>query len=311
MIPTGEFTRSKSGGVFKVKGSAGGNMYPPSPIRDLQVYNVLPNLDFYLSFTFPGADLNSGIINSFSVFYGNNRSDVENLEPASTVPKITADMLTCTDCSLDPLPPSTKLELQLSRSFFDQDTEYYFRVMAMDEAGNNMKTSTSNVVVFAPNLNLYPPSDIGDLTLFQENGTFLAFYLSFTFPGADFSTGTIDSFIIFFAQNLTDIDNLTPSSNVSSITEEMLDCNCVLEPQPPLTPMMLRINSSYFQSETEYFFRVLAIDQPGNNFKTSDSNAAVITLNSAPEEEEVFCMNIWLQNFILFYRRRLVQEAQD
>ena len=90
----------------------------------------------------------------------------------------------------------------------------------------------------------------------------------------------------------------------------MLDCNCILEPQPPLTPMMLRINSSYFQSETEYFFRVLAIDQPGNNFKTSDSNAAVITLNSAPEEE-VFCMNIWLQNFILLCRRSLVQGAQD
>ena len=149
MTPTGDFTRSKSGGVFKVKGPSGSVNYPPTTIRDLQLFQDTSDA-FYTSFTFPGADLNSGTINSYIIFYAENRSSVDDLTAASNVSVVTEEMLICENCNLDPLPASTKTMLRLNSSYFTPETDYYFRILAIDQPGDNAKTSSSNVVLFAP-----------------------------------------------------------------------------------------------------------------------------------------------------------------
>ena len=115
---------------------------------------------------------------------------------------------------------------------------------------------------------LGPPGPIRDLVATNiVNGEH--FNLTFTLPGEDLNTGTVKEFRIFFATNRTDLEGLSPSSNVSQISEEMLSCDCSLESLPALSRLNLRLNSNMFESETEYSFRVLAVDQGD---KTSASN---------------------------------------
>ena len=116
--------------------------------------------------------------------------------------------------------------------------------------------------------NLYPPGPIRDLILtdIPENSTFT---LSFTFPGEDLNDGKVKEYFIFYSINRTDVQDLSPDSDVDTITEDMLDCDCTLEPEPAFTNSNLYINGSYFELGMEYSFRVLAVDGGG---KTSASN---------------------------------------
>ena len=59
-------------------------------------------------------------------------------------------MLSC-DCSLEPLPALSRLNLRLNSSMFESDTEYSFRVLAVDQGD---KTSASNFVTLAPTFNV-------------------------------------------------------------------------------------------------------------------------------------------------------------
>jgi len=150
--PTGVFTRSKSGGVITVQGDGQSNTYPPGPIRDLILTDLAENSTFTLSFTFSGDDLNTGTVQSFSIFYSNISSDLQGLDPNSPVDFITEEMLDC-DCTLDPLPPFSEKFLWVNSSFFDPEKQYYFRVLVVDNGG---KTSTSNLVAFTPSPFLFP-----------------------------------------------------------------------------------------------------------------------------------------------------------
>ena len=154
---------------------------------------------------------------------------------------------------------------------------------------------------------MYPPSPIRDLALTQDSDT--TFNLTFTFPGADLNTGNISQYLVFYSENRTMLDdltsfplanitddilfyaeNMTISSNLSIVTEDMLDCSeCDLEPREPFAVAMIRVSSSAFESETDYYFRVLAVDIEGKDAKTSTSNVVVFAPSPAPgvEEEEV------------------------
>ena len=153
--PTGVFTRSRSGGVISVKGNSGGNIYPPAPIRDLAITDILNGDSFNLTFTSPGEDLNTGTVAEYKIFYATNRTQLEDLSPSSNVSVVTEDMLKCNltlaDCSLEPQPALTPVNLRLNSTFFLADTDYSFRVLAVD-AGQ--LTSVSNVAVFAPSFNV-------------------------------------------------------------------------------------------------------------------------------------------------------------
>ena len=119
--------------------------------------------------------------------------------------------------------------------------------------------------------NVYPPGPIRDLIIktVVYNETFS---LSFTSPGEDLNTGKISQYIIFYSTNRTLLNNLTPSSNVSKVTETMLSCNCTLDPLPALQRVNVNISSSSFDVVTEFNFRILAVDNGG---KTSTSNVVV------------------------------------
>ena len=119
--------------------------------------------------------------------------------------------------------------------------------------------------------NIYPPAPIRDLVLtdniFKDN-----FNLSFTSPGEDLNSGKISEYIIFYSENRTVLEDLSPSNptNLTTVTEEMLDCNnCTMDPLPALSKVMLKINSTYFEKDVPYNFRVLAVDKGD---KTSVSN---------------------------------------
>jgi len=147
LSPTGNFTRSKPGGVITVQGDGkGDNLYPPGPIRDLILTDIPENSTFTLSFTFPGEDLNDGKVKEYFIFYSINRTDVQDLNPNSDVDYITEDMLDC-DCTLEPEPAFTNSNLYINGSYFELGMEYNFRVLAVDGGG---KTSASNVVAFVP-----------------------------------------------------------------------------------------------------------------------------------------------------------------
>ena len=78
--------------MITVKGKDGGNVYPPGPIRDLVIMDIVDGQSFNLSFTSPGDDLNSGNLNKFIVFYSKNKTELQNLTPSSNVSSITQDM---------------------------------------------------------------------------------------------------------------------------------------------------------------------------------------------------------------------------
>ena len=118
--------------------------------------------------------------------------------------------------------------------------------------------------------NIYPPAPIRDLVLtdniFKDN-----FNLSFTTPGEDLNSGKISEYIIFYSENRTVLEDLSPSNptNLTMVTEEMLCNNCTMDPLPALSKVMLKINSTYFERDVPYNFRVLAVDKGD---KTSVSN---------------------------------------
>ena len=126
---------------------------------------------------------------------------------------------------------------------------------------------------------VYPPAPIRDLVIkplvYNES-----FSLSFTSPGADLNIGMVSQYIIFYSNNRTLLDNLTPSSNVSKVTEGMLSCNCTLDPMPALHKVDLNISSSFFDVMTEFNFRILAVDNGG---KTSTSNVVLFVPSPEPQ----------------------------
>ena len=142
--PTGTFSRSRSGGVITFgKTGSDTNLYPPASIRDLSLANF-DGEQFSLSFTSPGADLNSGVIEQFVIFYSTNNTHLDQLEVDSTVPRITTDDLAC-NCSLDPRPPLEMVDLTIKMTNFEMDQQFFFRVLAADQEGKYRKTSMSNV----------------------------------------------------------------------------------------------------------------------------------------------------------------------
>ena len=133
--------------MITVKGKDGGNVYPPGPIRDLVILEIVDGQTFNLSFTSPGDDLNSENLNKFIVFYSKNKTDLQNLTPSSNVSTITQDMMS-SNTSMESIPPFSKVILNIECDKFETNEEYSFRVLAVD---TGLKTSKSNIVFLAPN----------------------------------------------------------------------------------------------------------------------------------------------------------------
>ena len=104
-----------------MKGKDGSNVYPPGPIRDLAILDIVEGQTFNLSFTSPGDDLNSGILHKIIVFYASNKTDLTNLTPTSNVGNITQDMLS-SNTSMESLPPFSKVNLQIESINFESNT---------------------------------------------------------------------------------------------------------------------------------------------------------------------------------------------
>ena len=154
--------------------------------------------------------------------------------------------------------------------------------------------------------NVYPPSPIRDLILtdnmYKEN-----FNLSFTSPGEDLNSGIISEYLIFYSENRTVLGELSISnpSNVTTITEEMLDCNnCNLDPLPGLSKVMLKIKSIYFEKDVPYYFRVLAID---SGSKTSYSNIVSYVANPTIEVYWYFYFDYINVDIVVTFFRRILE----
>ena len=132
--------------MISVTGKAGDNLYPPGPIRDLKVTDIINAETFNLTFTSPGEDLNTGTVKEYKIFFATNRTDLDDLSPSSNVSLVTEDMLQC-NCSLSPVPALEMVNLRLNSSVFEANTEVSFRVLAVDKG---KKTSASNIVTLAP-----------------------------------------------------------------------------------------------------------------------------------------------------------------
>ena len=145
--------------------------------------------------------------------------------------------------------------------------------------------------------NLYPPGPIRDLTLGHFQGD--TFQLSFTSPGADLSSGTIEQYTIFYSTNKTVLDKLDLSSRLPNITTEDLACNCTLDPLPPLERVQLTINMTSFEMEEQYYFRVLAVDQEGKEGLTTVSNVASIFLHTPALPSSAVTQHIVLAELVL------------
>ena len=130
-----------------MRGKDGDNVYPPGPIRDLIILDNIEGQTFNMSFTSPGDDLNSGYLNKYRVFYSQNKTELQNLNPSSNVSSITQEMMS-TNTSMEKVPPFSKVILQIESNSFNSNTEYGFKVLAID---SGQKTSKSNIVFFAPN----------------------------------------------------------------------------------------------------------------------------------------------------------------
>ena len=152
LTSTGPFVRTKAGGAISVGSTpANTNFFPPGPIRDLRVGELYKDR-FSFSFTSPGADLNTGNISQFIVFFSPNKTDLsDDLDPDSDVPRVTQDHLACTwwgsACNLDPLPPQSKVELNLSLEKFPADQQVFFRVIAVDDGGKISRSNRASIVL--------------------------------------------------------------------------------------------------------------------------------------------------------------------
>ena len=148
--PTGIFTRSASGGVITFgETGADTNIYPPGPIRDLSVGHFAED-HFLLSFTSPGADLNTGTIDQFIIFYSNNKTLLNNLTVSSDIPRVNGSDLACSNCTLDPLPPADKVQLSLNLDSFTRGEKIFFRVVAADEEGKTSQSNMANILLSDP-----------------------------------------------------------------------------------------------------------------------------------------------------------------
>ena len=162
--PTGTFTRSRSGGVITFgKTGSDNNLYPPASIRDLKLANF-DGEQFSLSFTSPGADLNTGIIEQFIIFYSTNNTHLDQLELDSILPNITTSDLAC-NCSLDPVPPFQVVDLTINMTNFEMDQQFFFRVLTSDQNGKHRKTSMSNVASILLSVPALPSSAVPSLCL--------------------------------------------------------------------------------------------------------------------------------------------------
>ena len=171
--PTGTFTRSRSGGVITFgKTGSDNNLYPPASIRDLKLANF-DGEQFSLSFTSPGADLNTGIIEQFIIFYSTNNTHLDQLELDSTLPNITTSDLAC-NCSLDPVPPFEVVDLTINMTSFEMDQQFFFRVLASDQKGKHRKTSMSNVASILLSVPALPSSAVPSPSLCLVNIVLLA-----------------------------------------------------------------------------------------------------------------------------------------
>jgi hypothetical protein len=150
--PTGTFTRSRSGGVISL-GRTGPdtNIFPPGSIRDLRVGDFDED-HFSLSFTSPGSDLNTGNISDFIIFYSKNKNELNSLNISSSVARVTMADLDCTDCTMDPLPPFSKVKLTLNLNSFIPGEQVFFRVLAIDEGKKTSLSNRANIILARPTM---------------------------------------------------------------------------------------------------------------------------------------------------------------
>ena len=131
--PTGIFERHCDAGSILVKNPPHKDIFPPSPVRDLKVYNGEGVIEVY--FTSTGDDFIEGKATSYGLFY-----TAENDANPRTFEVKNDDLL---GGSLEsPLPAGEKVVLVLPMDYFDQNnTGYTLYVTVTDDEGNQSKKS--------------------------------------------------------------------------------------------------------------------------------------------------------------------------
>ena len=128
--PTGQFRRAAAGGVVRVGnlGRRPANPFPPGRVTDLSLAGLnFSSGEFELSFTFPGADLDTGTVAVFSVLYSTNRTE---LATGDGTPLNTSQLVCGGDaeCELEVGPPHSLSTLTLDMNTFPADQQFHFMV---------------------------------------------------------------------------------------------------------------------------------------------------------------------------------------
>jgi hypothetical protein len=162
LAPTGAFTRSNAGGLISVLPTGDiSNLYPPGKITNLRLGDMdFDQKIFSLNFTFPGDDLDQGLVDSYTIFYASNKTLVDGdddlldqplllnatLGLDQLYPEQLAGCSPSSNCTLpSPLAAGEMLGLELDMSSFPKDRQLYWRVRVEDGgakwAASNIATS--------------------------------------------------------------------------------------------------------------------------------------------------------------------------
>lgn len=232
---------------------------PPSRISDLAAENIQLNTAL-LSWTAPGDDGNLGNAEKYVIRYSSNNITAENWNSCFEYTN-----------TLIPLPSGNNEELVLEDLY--PNTEYYFGVKSMDNAGNY--SEISNIVNFQT-LD-YPdtiaPGKIENLQLIQISANPPVVRLVWTAPGDDAYDGNADSYIIKkLSEEITE-ENWAAAENIEN----------TVNPQSAGEQENFDIEIDF---DTETFFAVKTVDENSNISEISNSPSIIINeIDTTPPGE--------------------------
>jgi len=131
--PTGVFSRTTIAGSFQVTGvpDDNTNIYPPGVVRDFHL--LLDTDTLVMTFTAPGDDLDHGTARGYTVYYSQNKTEVED---PSMINNTTCYIIEETDLvdntTLNPIAAGLPVTVHVDLTILEQEKQYFFRLFVQD-----------------------------------------------------------------------------------------------------------------------------------------------------------------------------------
>lgn len=160
LVPTGTFNRPTSSGSIDITNAPTKGALPPSPVRDLQVTALAPNV-FQLSWTATGDDLDDGVVSDYELLMlpnGTGRAkDFEHARP------VTLSSVTQRDFKTKVLVEAgSKVVVNVS---LELDQENFLTIRAVDAQGHRGEVSNVVTLSFARDITSVALTEVTTETL--------------------------------------------------------------------------------------------------------------------------------------------------